>query len=186
MTKIINFFKKQKIIVLLLLLLLLLLLIRFFLSSSSEKKEAPLPSDFPRKEEETIPLQKETEASPLPKKEKSPAPEIKEKIPLALLSAYPKPGGNETLLGQYKIIFNFNQELNPESLSYSIKPKIEMETEIRRNEISFYPQKPFSYETEYLLKINRLKSRGGEKMEEEITYQFWLVFPEKIIFDEHH
>ena len=181
MEKIVAFLKKQKIFIFLFLILLILLIIKLLVKKPDQTIK-PIESPAPLKKNQKLII---PEKEPKLKKE-SPSPGLKEKTSLNLISSYPNPGINETLLDRYKITFTFNQVLTPENISYKITPKISLKTSIEESKLSFYPSTPFLFDTSYILEINGLESIEGDFLNKPVIYQFLPVFPEKLNFDEHH
>jgi hypothetical protein len=173
--KIINFVKNNKILVFLFFILLVLLSLQLFFIKKTPLQEQKEPAKPLEKEKQIAPGKKEGEEI-----------EIKRDKALTLFSVYPQPGINETTLDKYKISFTFSENLKSDSLSYQIKPSISLKSYFEKNKLSFYPSQAFLFNTDYLLAIKSLESTGGASLKEPIDYQFRLVFPEKIIFDEHH
>ncbi|MDP3888526.1 MAG: Ig-like domain-containing protein [bacterium] len=93
---------------------------------------------------------------------------------------FPSPGPHQTPVPGEAIIFTFNQKINPETLSFTVSPNIDLKWSLDdiKTTLSIYPSiDPWEENKEYQLTISKnLSSVEGNKLKEDLVYNYQFEF----------
>lgn len=97
----------------------------------------------------------------------------------------PPPGDMESFWTTQAIQFKFNQPMDVYSIQYSIQPNISIKISPSDDETSVYirPAEGWVFNQTYTIKINSLKSVGGQTILSPISHEFTIFQPQDVKTD---
>jgi hypothetical protein len=91
-------------------------------------------------------------------------------------------GIKETIYQSNPVVFYFSKEIDPKTIKIKTFPEIKIITKTSLQDglgsITISPVPWWRYDTDYTITIDRsLSGKGGEKLKNDISFSFTLVFP---------